>query len=83
MTKGVSRNYNTKPNEKMHGPLKKSYVRQTNFKNIASQVWTFIHRILSRTLRFAFIFEVVIIRCDEMAHDRGIVHMITTHANVI
>ncbi|KAH9961701.1 hypothetical protein BGW80DRAFT_1181151, partial [Lactifluus volemus] len=32
--KGASRNYNTKPNEKLHGPLKKSFARQTNFKNI-------------------------------------------------
>ena len=47
--KGVSRNYNMKPNEKMHGPLKKSYARRTNFKNVASQVWTFIHRISSNT----------------------------------
>ena len=29
---------------------------------------------------FAFIFEVVIIRCDKMAHDRGIAHMICTRA---
>ena len=36
--KGASRDYNTKPNEKMHGPLKKSYARQTNFKNVAPQV---------------------------------------------
>ncbi|KAF8266327.1 hypothetical protein EI94DRAFT_1850454 [Lactarius quietus] len=36
--KGASRNYNTKPNEKMHGPLKKSYNLQTNFKNVAPQI---------------------------------------------
>ncbi|KAH9032560.1 hypothetical protein EDB85DRAFT_2233424 [Lactarius pseudohatsudake] len=36
--KGASRNYNTKPNEKLHGPLKKTYARQTNFKNIAPQI---------------------------------------------
>ena len=35
---------------------------------------------LSRTLRFAFIFEVVIIRYDKVARDRGIVHMIITRA---
>ena len=33
---------------------------------------------LSRTLRFAFNFEVVIIRYDKMARDREIVHMIHT-----
>ena len=36
--KGASRNYNTKPNEKLHGPLKKSFAKKTNFKNVASQV---------------------------------------------
>ncbi|KAF8259367.1 hypothetical protein EI94DRAFT_1813457 [Lactarius quietus] len=33
--KGASRNYNTKPNKKLHGPLKKSYTLRTNFKNFA------------------------------------------------
>ena len=36
--KGASRNYNTKPNEKLYRPLKKAYLTQTNFKNIAPQV---------------------------------------------
>ncbi|KAI0290729.1 hypothetical protein BC826DRAFT_911593, partial [Russula brevipes] len=36
--KGASRNYNTKPNEKLHGPLKKSYLMRTNFRNVAPQV---------------------------------------------
>lgn len=36
--KGVSRNGNTKPNEKLHGPLKKHYLRRTNFKDVAPQV---------------------------------------------
>ncbi|KAG2103089.1 uncharacterized protein F5147DRAFT_580627 [Suillus discolor] len=36
--KGATRNYNTKPNEKCHGPLKESYQQQTNFKNVAPQV---------------------------------------------
>ncbi|KAI9433794.1 hypothetical protein BJY52DRAFT_1131964, partial [Lactarius psammicola] len=35
--KGASRNYNTKPNEKLHGPIRKLYNR-TNFKNVASQI---------------------------------------------
>ncbi|KAG0704425.1 hypothetical protein DFH29DRAFT_981528 [Suillus ampliporus] len=35
--KGVSRNYSTKPNEKMHGPLKDAYQDHTNFKNFAEQ----------------------------------------------
>ena len=32
--KGVSRNYNTKPNEKAHGILKKFYLFKSNFKNV-------------------------------------------------
>ncbi|KAF8257057.1 hypothetical protein EI94DRAFT_1842699 [Lactarius quietus] len=35
--KGASRNYNTKPNEKLHGPIKKAYMR-TNFKDVAYQI---------------------------------------------
>ncbi|KAF8268768.1 hypothetical protein EI94DRAFT_1576741, partial [Lactarius quietus] len=41
--KGASRNYNTKPNEKLHGPLKKSYALRTNFKNFAGQILRFEH----------------------------------------
>ena len=33
---------------------------------------------MSRTLRFAFIFEVVIVRYDKPTRDREIVHMIVT-----
>jgi hypothetical protein len=36
--KGATRNYNTKVNEKLHGPLKESYRLRTNFKNVAGQV---------------------------------------------
>ncbi|KAI5999437.1 hypothetical protein F5J12DRAFT_906814 [Pisolithus orientalis] len=36
--KGVTHNFNTKPNEKMHGPLKEAYQKQTNFKNVAQQI---------------------------------------------
>ncbi|KAH8984062.1 hypothetical protein EDB86DRAFT_3066194 [Lactarius hatsudake] len=35
--KGATRNYNTKPNEKLHGHIKKAYARRTNFKDIAPQ----------------------------------------------
>ncbi|KAG1907537.1 uncharacterized protein F5891DRAFT_974238 [Suillus fuscotomentosus] len=37
-TKGVTRNFNTKPNEKAHRPLKKSYQLRTNFKQVADQI---------------------------------------------
>ncbi|PBK88793.1 hypothetical protein ARMGADRAFT_1033774 [Armillaria gallica] len=36
--KGVTLNYNTKPNESMHGSFKESYHRCTNFKDIAKQI---------------------------------------------
>jgi len=39
--KGVTRNYNTKPGEKMNGQLKKFY-NDTNFKNVAPQVISLI-----------------------------------------
>lgn len=38
--KGVTRNYNTKPNEKCHGAFKNTYKFRTNFKNVAPQVFT-------------------------------------------
>ena len=37
-SKEVTRNYNPKPNKKMHGPVKKAYRDCMNFKNIVSQV---------------------------------------------
>ncbi|KAK0457561.1 uncharacterized protein EV420DRAFT_1621072 [Desarmillaria tabescens] len=42
--KGVTKNYNTKINESMHGPLKKAYQIQTNFKNVADQILQTDHR---------------------------------------
>lgn len=36
--KGVTRNFSSKPFEKMHGPIGESYVRVTNYKNVAGQV---------------------------------------------
>ena len=42
--KGATRNYNTKPNESLHGPLKTSYKLRTNFKDVASQVHDYIPR---------------------------------------
>ena len=38
LAKGVSRNYNTKPNEKLHGPLRDIYHERTNFRDVAKQV---------------------------------------------
>ncbi|KAG1837031.1 hypothetical protein DFJ58DRAFT_718946 [Suillus subalutaceus] len=36
--KGVVRNYSTRPNEKLHGPLKEAYERQSNGKDVADQI---------------------------------------------
>ncbi|KAG2060965.1 hypothetical protein BDR06DRAFT_966783 [Suillus hirtellus] len=44
--KGVTRNYNTKPNEQMHRPLKDWYQHWTNFKNIAEQILHIDHWLL-------------------------------------
>ena len=37
-SKGSTRNLNTKPNEKLHGPLQNYYKDRTNFKDVAGQV---------------------------------------------
>ena len=37
-SKGVTCNYNTKQNKKMHGSVKMAYRDHMNFKNIVSQV---------------------------------------------
>ncbi|KAG1842161.1 hypothetical protein DFJ58DRAFT_844771 [Suillus subalutaceus] len=44
--KGATRNTNTKPNEKCHGPIRWIFLRRTNFKNIAEQVLRLDHRFL-------------------------------------
>ncbi|KAI6137403.1 hypothetical protein F5141DRAFT_1185983 [Pisolithus sp. B1] len=36
--KGVTWNFSTKLNKKMHGPLKEKYQRHTNFKNVTEQI---------------------------------------------
>ena len=39
--KGITRNYSSKPFEKMHGALGESYRRVTNFKDVGGQVSKF------------------------------------------
>lgn len=41
--KGATRNYNTKPNENSHRPLK-SFYNRTNFKDIEKQVAFIIYQ---------------------------------------
>ncbi|KIK51836.1 hypothetical protein GYMLUDRAFT_377235 [Collybiopsis luxurians FD-317 M1] len=43
-SKGVLRGLSTKPNEKFHGPLRKIYLRLTNFKGTAKQIMRFEHQ---------------------------------------
>ncbi|KAK1216916.1 hypothetical protein PQX77_020441 [Marasmius sp. AFHP31] len=43
MNKGVAHNYTTKINENMHGPLKKSYQLQSNFRDFAPQILRLDH----------------------------------------
>ncbi len=38
INKGVTKNYNTKIFEVLHGPLKDAYLAFTNFKNVADKV---------------------------------------------
>ncbi|KAG1738667.1 uncharacterized protein EDB91DRAFT_1249210 [Suillus paluster] len=49
LAKGATRNYNTKPNEKMHGPVRDIYCNQTNFKDIATQILRYDHWLLTLT----------------------------------
>ncbi|KAG1904847.1 uncharacterized protein F5891DRAFT_1126584 [Suillus fuscotomentosus] len=49
LAKGATRNYNTKPNERMHGLLHVIYLRQTNFKNVATQIIRYDHWLLTST----------------------------------
>jgi hypothetical protein len=39
-SKGAARNYSTRPNEKMHKPLKDTYRDRSNGKEVASKVFT-------------------------------------------
>ncbi|KAJ4476792.1 hypothetical protein C8R41DRAFT_869631 [Lentinula lateritia] len=48
--KGVLCGMSTKPNEKFHGPLRKIYLRQTNFKDTAKQIVRFEHQSVVATL---------------------------------
>lgn len=38
LAKGATHNYNTKPNEKLHRPLRDIYHERTNFRDVARQV---------------------------------------------
>ncbi|KAJ7509461.1 hypothetical protein B0H11DRAFT_2168801 [Mycena galericulata] len=42
--KGASRNFGTKMNESMHGPIRQMYHRLTNFKNVTPQLVKHDHR---------------------------------------
>ncbi|THH10264.1 hypothetical protein EW146_g8426 [Bondarzewia mesenterica] len=48
--KDATRNYNTKPNEKLHGALKDAYALQTNKKDVANQILKIDHYTLVTSL---------------------------------
>ncbi|KAI9464204.1 hypothetical protein HD554DRAFT_2026564 [Boletus coccyginus] len=53
LAKGATHVFNTKPNEKMHGPLKESYQRRTNFKDVATQILRIDHaQLASQWIRY-------------------------------
>ncbi|KAG2039871.1 hypothetical protein BDR03DRAFT_932955 [Suillus americanus] len=49
LAKGATWNYNTKPNERMHGPVRGIYHNQTNFKDVATQILHYNHWLLTLT----------------------------------
>ncbi|KAH9170356.1 hypothetical protein EDB89DRAFT_1853558, partial [Lactarius sanguifluus] len=68
--KGATWNYNTKPNEKLHGPLKKAYLRQMNFKDVVPQILKFEHQSFVAALIRDQIDEVnAIYKDDEVGHN--------------
>ena len=56
LCKGATRNYNTKPNEKLHKPMRDAYHRRTNFKSVEKQVCSL--KIYVFKLKFAQILDV-------------------------
>ncbi|EIW75453.1 hypothetical protein CONPUDRAFT_158916 [Coniophora puteana RWD-64-598 SS2] len=44
---GILHNYDTRPNEKMHGPLKEWYLFRTNFRDVASQLLQIDHHFVA------------------------------------
>ncbi|KAJ7782439.1 hypothetical protein DFH07DRAFT_900870 [Mycena maculata] len=42
--KGVTKNFSTKIDESMHGPVRAAYLQQTNFKNVQPQILRSLHR---------------------------------------
>ncbi|KAF9537471.1 hypothetical protein CPC08DRAFT_651734 [Agrocybe pediades] len=47
LRKGVTRNFNSKINEKRHSPLKKYYSQQVNFKDVGAQILRLDHNSLA------------------------------------
>ena len=41
--KGATCNFNTKPNKKLHGPLKTIYQECTNYKDVVTQVFSLVY----------------------------------------
>ncbi|KIK14665.1 hypothetical protein PISMIDRAFT_116623 [Pisolithus microcarpus 441] len=72
--KGVARNYSTRPNEKMHGPLKDAYRDRSNGKDVASQVLRVDHhRLAMKLIRSRIDAEADRVQedCDDSSIDGG------------
>ncbi|KAH9975660.1 hypothetical protein BJV74DRAFT_798764 [Russula compacta] len=72
--KGASCNYNTKLNEKLHGPLKKSYLMRTNFKNVGPQVWFIDYRyyMIFKVEHLKFVFSLIHSQINETEHQKNV-----------
>ncbi|KAH0826712.1 hypothetical protein J3R83DRAFT_5109 [Lanmaoa asiatica] len=62
--KGAARNYSTRPNEGMHGPLKEAYQLRSNGKDVAGQVLRVDHHRLAMKL--------IRMRMDHIDEDLGV-----------
>lgn len=57
--KGVSKNFSTKINESMHGPLKEVFQRRSNFKNIEEHVCIILANTSCTNVADSTVFEIV------------------------
>ncbi|KAJ3858689.1 hypothetical protein EV359DRAFT_51930 [Lentinula novae-zelandiae] len=64
--KGNLRSTSTRPNEKLHGPIRKIYLRRTNFKDVANQIVRIDHQCVVAGLIRSQLNVLDLLRCPEM-----------------
>ncbi|KAF8829783.1 hypothetical protein HHX47_DHR2000053 [Lentinula edodes] len=64
--KGNLRSTSTRPNEKLHGPIRKIYLRRTNFKDVANQIVHIDHQCVVAGLIRSRLNVLDSLRCPEM-----------------